>query len=72
MVWDVTICSWPFLIYGKKKGKGQMIPAYTIQNNTSSEERIQSSFLSNNKAHLSQMNSWEGREEMGISHIQLK
>lgn len=61
-----------FLICGKEEGKGQMIPAHTIQNNTSSEEKIQSSFLSNNKAHLFQMNSWEGRVEKGISHIQLK
>lgn len=60
------------LIYGKQEEKGQMILAHETESNTSSERKIQSSFLWNNKTVLSQMNGWEGRGEKGISHIQLK
>lgn len=51
-----------------------MILAHMIQNKkaSSSEGKIQSSFLWNSETHLSQMNDWKGREEKGISHIQLK
>jgi len=61
-----------FLVRGKQEEKGQMILAHGIQNNTSSEGKIQSSFLWNNKAHLSQMDGWGGGGEKGISHVQPK
>lgn len=61
-----------FLIHGKQEEKGQRILAHGIENNISSEGKIQSSFLWNYKTHLSQMNGWEGKGGRGISHTQLK
>lgn len=58
-----------------QKARGERSDNPTSQdtkNPISSEGKTQSSFLWNNKAHLSHVNGWEGRGEKGISHVQLK
>lgn len=62
-----------FLNRGKQEEEGPIILAHWIQKAPiSSEGKIQSSFLWNNKTHLSHVNGWEGRGETAISHVQLK